>query len=209
MASELATESRNANEDEPGIYCHQSQTVTNALIDDRGLIDQAHKEQLLQTIEDDLNECTGRGKNREHYFMQAGNQYAQLYENGLISTPQKSLENFEVVASLAPNVPIAYFRIGLLRLKSGDAKSFERDLQKALDLKNNYLPAYAELFRHYYRSKNASAVSDLVEKFAGAPCPTELQGTINLLIALSEENKDDSARKVFENKIAACNISSH
>jgi O-antigen ligase len=206
MASELAAESRNANDDEPGIYCHQAQTVTNALTDDRGLIDQSHKSQLLQIIADDLSECTERAKNREHYFMQAANQYAQLYENGLLPTPQKSLENFEIVTSLAPNVPIAYFRMGLLQLKSGDTENFERNLKKALELKNNYLPAYAEFFRYYYRIKNIVAVNDLVGKFEGTPCPTELQGTVKLLIALSEENKDDRARKVFENKLGVCNL---
>jgi uncharacterized protein with PQ loop repeat len=209
MASLYGDEALRANDQEPAIYCHQGQILTNILLQDGPHLNPEVKKQLLAIQDDKVKACAETAINREHYFMQAANQYAQLYEAGLLPSPEKSLENFAKVEALAPNVPISYFRSGVLRLKSGDTAGFENELTKSLQVKENYLPSYFELFQYFYKSGDTVKKARLLESFTQMKhCPTELLELTKSMAHMAEKNKDASAQSVFQAKFEVCSLKS-
>lgn len=202
LASMLAEEAIKANDQDPAYHCHNSQIATTMLTEAVNINTEV-KGYITASLDKEAELCKETAINRDHYFLQLANQYGQLFTSGIVANPEKSLEYFDRVKQLAPNVPIAYFRSGLIHLKAGNTQAFEAELENALELKNNYLPAYYELFQYYYKSQNIEKKYQLLERFSKLnQTPTELIDVILKLAELSEKNNDSGAKQVFLQKFS-------
>jgi O-antigen ligase len=200
LASVLADEAINANDLEPAYYCHRAQIETQMLLDGRNITSEV-RGLILEALNKDSDACKERAINRDHYFLQTGNQYAQLYSHGIIPEAERSLENYETLMTLAPNVPLAYYRSALVYLKAGNTVAFEENLEKVLQLKSNYLPAYLELFQFYYQSQNTDKRNQLLERFSKLlQKPTELPELCMTMAELAKRNNDQNTAQVFMKK---------
>lgn len=201
VASLLADEAIRANDEEPAYYCHKAQIETQMLLEAGPQVPAEVKGHILESHSQNTESCKDKAINRDHYFLQVANQYAQLFSGGAISTPEESLENYEILMTLAPNVPLAYYRSALVYRKAGNYTAFEENLDKALDLKSNYLPAYVELFQFYYERKRPQKKDQLLERFAKVNhAPTEFLNLCKILADIAVKNKDSHAEKIFLEK---------
>jgi len=200
LAAVLADEALKANDSEPAYYCHRSQIETQMLLDGHNLSSEVRR-YILESLNKDVESCKEKAINRDHYFLMAANQYAQLFKNGIIPESEKSLENYETIMTLAPNVPLAYYRSAAVYLKAGNMVAFEENLEKTLELKANYLPAYLELFQFYYQSQSAEKKNRLLERFLNlTEKPTELPELCATMAELAKYNNDLKAMQIFMKK---------
>lgn len=202
----LAEEAIKTNPQEPAYHCHMSQIETRMLVEGKNISAEV-KGYILDGMNKETELCKATAVNRDHYFLQVANQYGELFTKGIIETPEKSLENYETLMTLAPNVPLAYYRSALIYFKAGNFVAFEENMEKALELKSNYLPAYLELLQYYYSSQSTEKKYQLLERLANLKQqPTEMPELLKDMAQLAEKNGDKQASDIILKKYESFSI---
>jgi O-antigen ligase len=135
-------------------YCNEANVLAYLLVARGQALPPDKKTESLRIIDDLSKTCVERSPNRFEAHSSRGDLFLKLYLNNIVSDPAIAEESIEKFKALAPASPVSYFEMGLIRLKQNNIQSFKENMNKVLDLKPDYLPAYMELI------KNAIAVND-------------------------------------------------
>lgn len=192
----------NLNENEPIYYCQKAMIIERTLRNNISRVSEQYKSQVLTEIENELKACVDFAVNRDYLFWLKAEVYGSLYFNQIGSSSQQALKAYDDYLALSPTNPKAHLQKALIHLKGNDENSFQNEIQIALKLKNDFIPAYIELVGFHYRQKNVKAVHELAQQidriYFYASDQTEYLGD---LVAIAQQNSDKIGQDLFS-KIA-------
>jgi O-antigen ligase len=186
------------NDNEPLYYCEKAIIIGHLLNKNKNSISESVKRPILSEIDDNLNTCIQLSINRDEFLLMKGNVYGQLYFDGIISDPYKSLESYEQLSLLTPVSPRPHLQKGIIYERQGFYEKFREQMALAIQYKNDFVPAYIELINYYYKSKDFESVHRLAAIMNQIVFyASEQTEYLNDLLIIAGQNNDAEGEKMF------------
>lgn len=157
------------------------------------------KSQAIEKIDHYAAESIHLSEGQYHPYRIAAELNWNIFLSGVVG-PERALQSYALLISRYPNNPDNYFKLGTIYFKLNKPELFIGEMEKAISLKEDYLPAYGELLIYYYQLEDVDHVWSLVEKIKSIEFKNpEFIETLKKLAYLAEKNHDDlSARTLWE-----------
>ncbi len=146
------------------LHCYKANVIFSLVLQERQHLAPEKLVPIVEVINESSQSCVDLAKNRYEPYDVRGKIFLELYLNQIIKDGQKSEESYLKFRQLAPNSPVSYFNIGLLRLAQNNAAEFVENMNKAIDLKEDFLPAYLQLVKHYVKTKDQQGLTETLSK---------------------------------------------
>lgn len=187
------------NENEPYFYCFKSNNLAEMLLHNQSKLKPADIQITIDAIEDNIQRCVELSINREHPISMAVHSYLILYDRKLIQDSQEILATLQLSHSLAPQNPDIYLKLAAMYFSLGDTEKYLFHANRSIEVKQDYIPAYIDLFSYYYSTKNLTELQLLLDKLVKINfLNSEFIMSLPLLAEVSLQNKDSNTY----NKIA-------
>lgn len=154
----------NINEDEPYFYCFKAGNLSEMLVHNQKRLPEIEIQKAIGVINETNQRCLDLSINREHPIGMAAQTYLNLYTHQLIKDSTKPLNTLKFMLELAPNNPEAHQKISALYYDMKQIDLYMFHIQKAIEVKQDYIPAYIDLLNYYYDNKKLDEVRALVKK---------------------------------------------
>jgi hypothetical protein len=186
------------NEYEPVYYCYKAVLIENFLNTKKTTIVENVKNIALDEIDKNTKKCINLSVNRDRFLDMKASVYGLLYVDGIIADPSVSLESYELLRKMTPVSPLPVLRIGILYFRQGLVEKFKENMLLAIQLKNDYIPAYIELVNFYYKEHDLAKVHALAEEMSRIVFfASEQTEYLKDLPIIALQNKDEEGEKMF------------
>lgn len=151
-------------------------------------------DEALRMIDDLTREAITCEPGSPESWLYRGKLFSELYEVRLETTIDRAEQSFKEGAKLAPVNPTYPYQLGALYMRSGRVGDGLAEMYKALRLKEDYLPAYSQLFDYYYQTNNVTEVKRLMKELSGVRLNSaEFLGDFNNIIQIAHNHNDNES----------------
>ncbi|MBY0452020.1 MAG: O-antigen ligase family protein, partial [Bdellovibrionaceae bacterium] len=127
-----------------------------------------------------------------------GKLFAELYDVRLEPTIDRAEKSFKDGAQYSPVNPTYPFQLGALYMRSGRIGDGLAEMYKAIDLKDDYMPAYAQLLDYYYQANNTAEVKRLVKEIAKTQLHSgEFLADLNNIVQIAHNHNDAESVQIL------------
>lgn len=190
----------NINENEPYFYCFKAGNLSEMLVKNQTRLPEAELQKAVSIITEINQKCLDLSINREHPIGMAAQTYLNLYTHQLIKDSSKPLNTLKFMLELAPNNPEAHQKISALYYDLKQIDMYMFHIQKAIEVKQDYLPAYLDLLNYYYDNKKLDDVRALVKKITEIEFVSAefIPALITLAKVSKTHNDENSVNQILE-----------
>ncbi len=155
------------------------------------------KEKSLKQMTEFIDICLEKSDGKYHYYMLKAELYYGLYTNDILDRKMTTQSYLEAVEKF-PNNPRNYYRLGLIAYREKEFDRYLAYLNKAIELKKDYLSPYGDLLNHYYNTRDFDKIPALVDRIEHIEFKNpEFVPTLHKLADLAQSNGDMISRNTF------------
>jgi O-antigen ligase len=190
----------NINEHEPYFYCFKAGNLSEMLVNNFKRLPETEVQKAVSVINEVNQKCLDLSINREHPVGMAAQTYLNLYTHQLVKENSNSLNTLKHMIELAPNNPEAHQKISALYFDMKQIDLYMYHIQKAIEVKQDYIPAYLDLLNYYYENKRLDDARALVNKVTDIEFLSAefIPGLITLAKASKTNNDENSVNQLLE-----------
>ena len=181
------------------LYCLKADILVFMLKKNRPALRLNAITDTVKVIDELTRTCTELGINRSQYVMSRAMIFGNLFYDKFIDDSRISEEAFAQLKKMTPVSPIPYYRTGLIYSVSHRETQFIEEMNKALELKPDYIPAYKDQFLYYYSKKDSAKIQELIERVSQVQlsCSEMIEDLKGLWIIAKNNSDEASAEKLF------------
>ena len=180
-------------------FCHKADILATLLKKDREHMSLADQAKVLGEVDNESQSCVNFAGFQHKYILARALLFSYLYNDGIVDSIQISESAFDELQKYNPNNPFPLFMKGLLYKKTARTTDFLTNMQKAISLKADYLPAYMELLKYNYERNDQQQIKILIDSISGTTFGNEqsYRGLLEIK-KLCEQNKDAASASLVQ-----------
>lgn len=182
----------------PRLFCRKATIVTALLTSSPNKYTQKEAADTVKLIDELTDTCINLEPQNSDNISIKAKLFAELFFNRLVETPEISEKSFLMAAEYNPNNPNYYYRLALLYLNSSRTELYLKNMHKAIELKDDFLPAYTDLLGFFYRKGDHAEVELIIKAISEVKIDkSEYISEFRNMINLTDLNKDESSKAIL------------
>lgn len=145
-------------------HCYKANVIFSLLMKEKSRLSPEKVRPIVDVIDESSHNCINIGPKRFEPYTVRGKIYSDLFLNDVLPDAVVSEESYLKFRELAGSSPVSYYEIGLLKLKQNNIPEFKSNMEKAIDLKADYLLAYYQLVKYFKKQGDWQALDAVLRR---------------------------------------------